>query len=33
MTYQHAAEDRDQRIAGGLAEMAREAGLGGRSES
>lgn len=28
MIYQHAAADRDQRIADGLAEMAREAGLG-----
>ena len=33
MIYQHAAEDRDQRIAEGLAEMAREAGLEDRSES
>jgi len=32
MIYQHAAEDRDHRIAEGLAEMAREAGLGGGSE-
>lgn len=28
MIYQHAAEDRDRRIAEGLAQMAREAGLG-----
>lgn len=27
MVYQHAAADRDRRIADGLAEMAREAGL------
>jgi len=33
MIYQHAAEDRDRRIAEGLAEMAREAGLGGTIDS